>query len=331
MTLIVVGGSNSLLKDGWVARLATRFPDEDIVNLSIGAAPSLMGYYRLLTSHHCPQGATLIWEYALNDEEFIAARDADPAMVLRYVGLILDLCRQRGLHVLGLALATRSHARPMPDGPYRLGLQALFKSRGVPLFDSVARFSAALNLSAIPPGHYSGIFHLASDGPVVHALVDWIVENRSTAPVPARPEGEMIVPVVADRFSGDVQHTLLENSLGKFKAHSPVVGSEITLILPRGQFRIMALILLRTPKAGTIRLTNGTRRQSVSLQIARNYPKPLLAFGRPHTPSTPGLVVSRETPLRLSWAIPPQSMADRDQATGGIVAVLLEPVPEVEV
>ena len=62
MGLVIVGGSNSLLRDGWASQLAARCPGETMVNLSIGAAPSLMGFYRLLTSDTCPPGSTVIWE-----------------------------------------------------------------------------------------------------------------------------------------------------------------------------------------------------------------------------------------------------------------------------
>ncbi|ULB12054.1 hypothetical protein ORIO_19755 (plasmid) [Cereibacter azotoformans] len=53
--IVVIGGSNSLLRDGWVSWLTKLHPRPDqVVNLSIGAATTAMGLFRLLTADDLP-------------------------------------------------------------------------------------------------------------------------------------------------------------------------------------------------------------------------------------------------------------------------------------
>ena len=62
MQAIIIGGSNSLKSGGWTSQLIKRAPEIGFSNLSIGAAPSIMGYYRLLTGPEFGAGDTVFWE-----------------------------------------------------------------------------------------------------------------------------------------------------------------------------------------------------------------------------------------------------------------------------
>ena len=150
--------------------------------------------------------------------EFVLARGADPAMVLRYVDLILDLCHQRGLKFMALALVTRARAHPIADDPYRTGLAAVFRRRGVPVFDLIAQVTAALGTDAVPEGEFDGIFHLKPDATSIGMMVDWILANRDAAPVPPALDPPPVQPIVASDFTGPCRTLTLSNSLGQFRA-----------------------------------------------------------------------------------------------------------------
>ena len=93
----------------------------------------------------------------------------------------------------------------------------------------------------------------------------------------------------------------------------------------------MGLVLLRTLHDGVIRLSSGTKRYNITLKHARvKFPKPLVTFGRPHTPNQPGLILSPDAPLSVTWFSQVPGPDAPTTSIGGIIAVILEPVTKAE-
>ena len=135
-SLVVVGGSNSLLKNGWVDKLKKVHPDSDrVLNLSIGAATSAMGLYRLLTCANLPDNPVILWEYALNEANYFSHRQ--PAKVLIYhTQWFLEICARRGYPVLPVVLYNKSEATSAEQVKYRDLLAQTFAAYGVTPVDA---------------------------------------------------------------------------------------------------------------------------------------------------------------------------------------------------
>ncbi|MCF3974416.1 SGNH/GDSL hydrolase family protein [Paracoccus salsus] len=135
-SLVVVGGSNSLLKNGWVDKLKQVHPQpERVVNLSIGAATSAMGLYRLLTCAEMPDNPVVLWEYALNEANYFAHRQ--PAKVLIYhTQWLLEACARRGLRVLPVILYNKAEATGAERHRYRDFLAGTFETYGLTPVDA---------------------------------------------------------------------------------------------------------------------------------------------------------------------------------------------------
>jgi hypothetical protein len=130
--IILLGGSNTVMKAGWSLHLADQIGDKhEIVNLACGAASTLMGLYRFL--RHADQfapGDIVIWEYALNDQSYFMARQ--PAEVLlAHVKWLVRLCHERQLRFVPLILHPRPWYAKGQDKRYYAGLEAYFSAAGL--------------------------------------------------------------------------------------------------------------------------------------------------------------------------------------------------------
>lgn len=135
-SLVVVGGSNSLLKNGWADKLKEVHPDSGrVLNLSIGAATSAMGLYRLLTCASLPDDPVIIWEYALNEANYFSHRQ--PAKVLiHHTQWFLEICARRGFRVLPVVLYNKSEAGSAEQVKYREFLARTFAAYGLKPVDA---------------------------------------------------------------------------------------------------------------------------------------------------------------------------------------------------
>ncbi|MGX9857613.1 SGNH/GDSL hydrolase family protein (plasmid) [Limimaricola variabilis] len=126
-SLVIIGGSNSLLQNGWVDQLKKLHPQpERVVNLSIGAATTAMGLYRLLSSTNLPPNPVILWEYALNEANYSAHRQ--PVQVMLYhMRWLFEICARRGYPVLPVLLYNKAEAIGEEEHPYRERLAALLK------------------------------------------------------------------------------------------------------------------------------------------------------------------------------------------------------------
>lgn len=111
-TVIVMGGSNSVMASGWSGWLRQEIEDQGrhrFVNMSIGAASSLIALYRLLNENVHGQNITVIWEYAINEDVCCwQKRDRYGVKnVLTNIRRFLVECSRRGIKVLPVLLPTQ--------------------------------------------------------------------------------------------------------------------------------------------------------------------------------------------------------------------------------
>jgi hypothetical protein len=169
--IILLGGSNTVMKAGWSLHLADQIGDKhEIVNLACGAASTLMGLYRFL--RHADQfapGDIVVWEYALNDQSYFMARQ--PAEVLlAHVKWLVRLCHERQLRFLPLILHPRPWHAKGQDDTYYQGLEAYFAAAGVTPVSDVPLVQMMLAKGATLARIYQDNAHFRLKNPIVKHL-----------------------------------------------------------------------------------------------------------------------------------------------------------------
>lgn len=132
-SVYIIGGSNSLLRQGWADQFTALATEIEVVNHSIGAATSLIGIYRLLRNE-VPEGATVIWEYALNEHNhFLAGQSVESLMW--HLDWFLELCARRRIAVLPLIFWNREEMADKSPMEYRDALQDCLHRHGLGQID----------------------------------------------------------------------------------------------------------------------------------------------------------------------------------------------------
>jgi len=187
--ILLLGGSNAGLKDGWAAQLQARAGARAIENRFLGAVGSLYGLMALLKLQR--EGAafpdTVIFEYCLNDMLLVDAGVLEEPLIVDTLEAVLDFCAEAGVGLVFVCLEPRPLER-------RASRKAL--ARVQPLYSATARRSDArcLWLSDIFPegltaAHYQDENHLTAKASsrVAGAVLEAI---DAGAPVPRRIAGE---------------------------------------------------------------------------------------------------------------------------------------------
>lgn len=111
-TVIVMGGSNSVMANGWAGWLRQEIENQGgrrFLNMSIGAASSLIALYRLLNENIHGGNITVIWEYAINED--VCCRQKPDyygvTNVLTNIRRFLVECSRRRIKVLPVLLPTQ--------------------------------------------------------------------------------------------------------------------------------------------------------------------------------------------------------------------------------
>ncbi|MDB6179394.1 hypothetical protein PAF17_18070 [Paracoccus sp. Z330] len=118
-SLVIIGGSNSLLRDGWVDQLKKLHPEpERVVKLSIGMATTAMGIYRLLACKDLPPDPVILWEYSLNESHYFEHRNPVRGL-LYHTRWLFEICARRGYRVLPVLLYNKAEAEAEEPNTYR--------------------------------------------------------------------------------------------------------------------------------------------------------------------------------------------------------------------
>lgn len=280
MTIYISGGSNSVMKGGWVSRFAAHYPD--VVNLSIGGAPSVMGAYRTMFCAEMQAGDTLVWEYALNEAHHVR-QGYDTDYLLRFVEHILIHCRNLGVRFAPVIFTPLKDEMQRAPSPYRRGLHALLQAYGLVPFDMSIEYRRALGVEILPRDCFLKPAHYAHGDKILSFIADGaaraVAEARVPADIPPLRTGNRRL-----RLHDGFATTKFHNSLFDLSAALPPVSQSFDQ-----DGELAALIVITTAMASTFRLSLAGQVVEMSATHSRkDFAKPLLrafscqrALGRP--------------------------------------------------
>lgn len=159
MNILVVGGSNSLLKDGYVAHLeralAARGP-VTVHQLSVGATSSLAAIGRLFDTAGLEHVDVILYEYSINDTGHFAWRQDGVASWLLCLHLVLKAAAQLYPEAVfvPLVFALQRHASLEVADPFYTAQVESFGALGLPVID-IRRWLADL-FGGQPPAWLHG-------------------------------------------------------------------------------------------------------------------------------------------------------------------------------
>lgn len=112
MHILLLGGSNAGVRDGWAAQLAGLRAEDVVENRFLGAVGSLYGLMALMKRERegAPLPDRVILEYCLNDILLAEARVLPRALVTDTLAAIVDFCARKRLPLIFLCLEPRPDA-----------------------------------------------------------------------------------------------------------------------------------------------------------------------------------------------------------------------------
>lgn len=134
-TVFICGGSNSVMRDGWVPMFTEGWTAGPVKNLSIGGSTSIMALFRLINDGTIQPGDTLIWEYALNEWSHITTGKHPQKVLLRMFEMLLDFCARKGVRILPVVMACWHQERMKGLDHYRASLHFLLRNHRVDFID----------------------------------------------------------------------------------------------------------------------------------------------------------------------------------------------------
>lgn len=340
MKIIILGGSNSLRAGGYPEELVKRFEGTEILNYSLGAAPSSMGLFNLIDKSEISPGDLVIWEYALNDINHINLKGHDESLILRMVEHTIRYCARSGAAFLPVILTPRDVEGVSAPRPYRAMLHFLFHAYGIPFIDFSLRARAKFGVPRIPRDDYDDHDHLMPNGRMFDYLADLIFEEvGSGVKTPER-----IAPVflsedqevhVIRKFTGGVEKRLV-NRLFDIGYVAPD-GSPVIVESPEIDGRIVGMVVVSDSKAGVLNVTSGEESLDVSIcHNHKNFEKPTIKILTLPNLTKSEFRLGAGRPLVITWAEEGSHfMADFDfksdlgdgstiAEVGGVAALLVE-------
>lgn len=319
MRFVVSGGSNSILRRGWVGQFAARVPDIIDINISVGAATSSMGLARTLTAAQLQPGDAFIWEYALNDQNHIDQKGNDPDTLLRHCELALRHAITAGAQPFAIVLTSASHAFGGADQPgsnaaiaYRRDLLALFRHYGVPTYDVMTDVPKRLGRS-LAQTDYSDPDHIDPEGPVTADVVNWLAASvrKATGPLPMLKglrADERHLAICDSAFEGGTRGEF-SNALIYLPVWSVAEPpSALRWQNSTGQrVEVQGFIMLAQRESGILRVTVGTDQILVSTSLKSADKTTLVRFLSLSAASGRRFRLDPGEELTLGWHLGPQA------------------------
>ncbi len=133
--VIILGGSNSMIQNGWVHRMRLNHTDWfELENLSIGACTTAMGLYRLLSAGNLPSGAPVIWEYGVNDFNHFANGQSLESL-LYHLHCLARVCIAQKRPLLPVLMSTKRQMLADGEDIYHRRVRLLFENYGIEVLD----------------------------------------------------------------------------------------------------------------------------------------------------------------------------------------------------
>ena len=209
MAIYIVGGSNSLLKHGWVS--VFQRDHAEVVNLSVGATTSLTGLFRMMTTPEIAPGDVVVWEYALNEANHIR-RGHTPRVLLEHLEYLLRYAQEHGIRVAPAVFTPWRLEKHPTRRPYYRQLDRLLAHYGLRPFDMSVEYRAALGRAVLPKTAFKDKAHYAQSDEVLGFIARGVARAvaEATVPVAVKPllvRGQKLDLVTS--FANDV----FENSI----------------------------------------------------------------------------------------------------------------------
>jgi hypothetical protein len=117
MNILLLGGSNTGMRDGWAAHFERLAAEHRVANRFLGAVGSLHGLMRLLKMRQDNEPAPdlIIFEYTLNDILLVNADCLNAAMLADTLREVANFCARANIRLLFLCLEPRY---PKPPGAF---------------------------------------------------------------------------------------------------------------------------------------------------------------------------------------------------------------------
>ena len=337
MTIYISGGSNSLLKGGWVQRLRQRLPQEqELINISIGAAPSQMGAFRCLHTIDLQPGDTVIWEYGVNDANHIDARGYTNVELRKALEWTIRHCRARGAKFAAMVFQPENREKRQRVTQYRKMVHRICGRYGVDFFDVQLAFLAQHpDRKRIPPRYFTDNAHYRTGDELMGLIVDGAMGLLETARVPGpAPDTGTGDLKVYNRFEGGEAEEFKNRAvtIRTWRPGPQGLRQELT-----GSGRIVGLVMTSTPKGGVFDLSVGDRKMRLSASYQeKDFDKTLVKFVSIPTLLGEDIRFEGGTSVAISWADTAEGMlADYrfrkklgkpaiEAREAGIVAILTE-------
>ncbi|QGM96187.1 hypothetical protein [Methylocystis parvus] len=185
MNIVLLGGSNAGVKDGWAAQFASIAARHAVENRFLGAVGSLYGLMALLKMER--ESAALpdliVFEYSLNDILLREAGVLQNDLVEDALDAVLNFCARHGVGLLFLCL----EPRPLESGKPRSGAVERIQK----LYAATARRRSVASLwlrdmigEDLTPAHFQDENHLTTE---IAGRVARIVAGRIEQGVAALP------------------------------------------------------------------------------------------------------------------------------------------------
>lgn len=132
--MVICGGSNSIILNGWVNLLRREFSElAEVKNLSMGASTSAMALYRFLSEATDPS-MPLVWEYALNEyNHFDEGQSLDS--LIYHVEWVIQLCIKQNRRLFPIVMQNKRQVSAPGRDTYLTKLTELFESYGLITLD----------------------------------------------------------------------------------------------------------------------------------------------------------------------------------------------------
>ena len=340
MKVVIIGGSNSLKKEGWTSHLPEALPGIQIVNQSIGATPSLMGYYRLTTGVPLAAGDVVVWEYALNDEGKIKSRSYTEEAAHRHIEMTVRYALSKGASFIPLVFSEIGNSKLNHKSRYSTGLSRIFSAYGLTAISATNLYGEEYDVDRIPDEQFRNAKHYSSDSDVIKLVVQSVLAQIETPVVP-RPDVSPIycaeTPdcVFLSEFEGGRQFEF-KNSILQLAANQPLDDSPLQLKIPAGEWTISGAILLRSKKPRAFNFEFGGNVVSCTIGYrSPKYSKPILGFKPLST--GPHVTLAGDTVMNITRAEARHKRkraADSETTAAqtddhGVICLILEPARPV--
>lgn len=266
MKIVAIGGSNTLLKGGYLSSLAELMPAATIVNRGIGATNCAMGLYRLMTCDALAKGDVVLWEYALNDS--LDRRVRDERYHLKIIEHTIRHVARKGAYILPLIFAHHVDDKAVVPTPYRAMLHHLCAAYGLTVIDIPTEARTVFKVPHLPSSDFRDKSHYLPNGRVVRYAARRIMETlaadlRAPLDTPGIYVDDKLVPVVRDRFAGPEKRNFT-NSIIDVDYHDLRDGGA-TFQPEFAGGRILAGITLISPRAGRCAVTTPSRSMTMMM------------------------------------------------------------------